>query len=56
MFDAQESGLPMVWIITYKNGVGDISKWLQLLKESYIECQTSFSVNEFMTDDVAVEI
>jgi len=31
-FDSQQSGLPMAWVVTYKNGVDDIDAWLEILK------------------------
>eukprot|EP01018_Ginkgo_biloba_P027616 Gb_01219 [translate_table: standard] len=56
VFDNQQNGLPIAWVISSHDKASDIKIWLSaLIKEGVKECE-DWKVNAFMTDDALDEI
>eukprot|EP01018_Ginkgo_biloba_P023023 Gb_36471 [translate_table: standard] len=56
VFDKQQNGLPIAWVISSCDRASDIKTWLSaLIEEGVKECQ-DWKVNAFMTDDALAEI
>lgn len=56
VFDEQEYGLPVAWVLAHCNRTEDIEEWLQILHNRGKELRGDWKVNAFMTDDSIAEI
>eukprot|EP01018_Ginkgo_biloba_P003130 Gb_12399 [translate_table: standard] len=56
VFDKQQNGLPIAWVISSPDKVSDIKIWLSALIEEGVKERENWKVNAFMTDDALAEI
>ena len=56
IFDKQQSGVPIAWVVSSRNRSSDISLWLSKLMDRGRQLKLEWTVNAFMTDDVLAEI
>eukprot|EP01018_Ginkgo_biloba_P025895 Gb_25490 [translate_table: standard] len=56
VFDKQQNGLPIVWVISSRDKASDIKIWLSaLIEEGVKECE-DWKVNTFIKDDALAKI
>lgn len=56
VFDKQQNGIPIAWVVSSRNRSSDISLWLSKLMERGRQLKPDWTVNAFMTDDALAEI
>eukprot|EP01018_Ginkgo_biloba_P034324 Gb_03471 [translate_table: standard] len=56
VFDKQQNGLPIAWVISSRDRASDIKEWLSALIEEGVKERQDWKVNAFMTDDALAEI
>ena len=56
VFDEQEVGIPIAWVISSKNKVDDIHGWLVEVYKRGKQCKEDWQANAFMTNDASAEI
>eukprot|EP01018_Ginkgo_biloba_P027921 Gb_24886 [translate_table: standard] len=56
VFDKQQNGLPIAWVISSCDRASDIKEWLSALIEEGVKERQDWKVNAFMKDDVLAEI
>lgn len=56
IFDKQQSGVPIAWVVSSRNRSSDISLWLSKLMDRGRQLKLEWTVNAFMTDDALAEI
>lgn len=56
VFDAQQSGVPVAWVLASRNTSADISLWLEQLMVRCYNIRPDWKVNAFMVDDALAEI
>ena len=56
IFDKQQSGVPIAWVVSSRNRSTDISLWLSKLMDRGRQLKLEWTVNAFMTDDALAEI
>ena len=56
IFDKQQSGVPIAWVVSSRNRSSDISLWLSKLMDRGRQLKLEWTVNAFMTYDALVEI
>eukprot|EP01018_Ginkgo_biloba_P014791 Gb_30460 [translate_table: standard] len=56
VFDKQQNGLPIAWVISSCDRASDIKDWLSALIEEGGKERQDLKVNAFMTDDTLAEI
>ena len=55
-FYAQQSGVPVAWVLASRNTSADISLWLEQLMVRCYKIRPDWKVNVFMVDDALAEI
>ena len=55
-FDEQQSGVPVAWVVDFRNTTQDIALWLDLLMQRCHQARLEWKVNAFMVDDALAEI
>jgi len=55
-FDAQQSGVPVAWVVASRNTTQDIALWLDRLMQRCYQARPDWKVNVFMVDDALAEI
>ena len=56
VFDKNQNGVPIAWVISSRNTTNDIKKCLSTLFEIRIKERPDWQAHAFITDDVATEI
>ena len=56
VFDHQQIGVPVAWVVASCNTSQDISLWLEQLMHRCHQVDHSWKVNAFMVDDALAEI
>lgn len=56
VFDKQQNGIPIAWVVSSRNRSSDISSWLSKIMERGQQLKLDWTVNAFMTDDALAEI
>eukprot|EP01018_Ginkgo_biloba_P033481 Gb_07967 [translate_table: standard] len=56
VFDKQQNGLPIAWVISSRDKTSDIKIWLSALIEEGVKEREDWKVNAFMIDDALAEI
>ncbi|GLJ23308.1 hypothetical protein SUGI_0440920 [Cryptomeria japonica] len=56
IFNEQQSGVPVVWVVTSRNTIKDIQVWLMELRRQGKEKRPDWRINVFITDDASAEI
>ncbi|GLJ50616.1 hypothetical protein SUGI_1078330 [Cryptomeria japonica] len=56
IFDEQQVGVPVAWVVTSRNKIEDIHVWLMELRKRAKEKRSDWRINAFITDDVSAEI
>lgn len=56
VFDKQQNGIPIAWVVSSRNRSSDISSWLSKIMERGRQLKPDWTVNAFMTDDALAEI
>ena len=56
VFDKQQNGIPVAWVVSSRNRSSDISLWFSKLMERGRQLKADWTVNAFMTDDALAEI
>ena len=56
VFDAQQSGVPVAWVVASRNTSPDIALWLEQLMVRCYKIHPDWKVNAFMVDDALAEI
>eukprot|EP01018_Ginkgo_biloba_P022089 Gb_14053 [translate_table: standard] len=56
VFDKQQNGLPIAWVISSRDKAFDIKIWLSVLIEKGVKEREDWKVNAFMIDDVLAKI
>ena len=56
VFDKNQNGVPIAWVISSRNTTEDIKKWLSKLFEIGMKERPDWQVHAFIIDDAAVEI
>ena len=56
VFDAQQSGVPVAWVVASINTSTNISLWLEQLIARCYKIHPNWKVNAFMVDDALAEI
>ena len=56
VFDSQQSGVPVVWVLASRNTSANISLWLEKLMVRCYKIRPDWKVNAFMVDDALAEI
>eukprot|EP01018_Ginkgo_biloba_P005345 Gb_11607 [translate_table: standard] len=56
VFDKQQNGLPITWVISSRDKASDIKIWLSALIEEGVKERKDWKVNAFMTYDTLAEI
>ena len=56
VFDEQQSGVPVAWVVASRNTSQDISLWLEQLMHRCHQVDHSCKVNAFTVDGALVEI
>ena len=56
VFDEQQSGVPVAWVVMSRNTSQDIATWLEHLMHRCFQLRSDWKVNAFMVDDALAEI
>jgi len=56
VFDAQQSGVPVAWVLSSRNTTEDIALWLEQLMNRCYQLRPDWKPNAFMVDDALAEI
>ncbi|GLJ51355.1 hypothetical protein SUGI_1091990 [Cryptomeria japonica] len=56
VFEEQQSGVPIAWVVTSRNKIEDIQVWLMELQRREKEKRPGWRINAFITDDASAEI
>ncbi|GLJ46816.1 hypothetical protein SUGI_0987230 [Cryptomeria japonica] len=56
VFDEQQSGVPVAWVVTSRNKIEDIQVWLMELRRRGKEKRPDWRINAFIMDDASAEI
>ena len=56
VFDAQQSGVPVAWVVASRNTSTYISLWLEQLMVRCYNIHPDWKVNAFMVDDALAKI
>eukprot|EP01018_Ginkgo_biloba_P021734 Gb_22458 [translate_table: standard] len=56
VFDKQQNGLPIAWVISSRDKASDIKIQLSVLIKEGVKEHEDWKVNAFMTDDALAEI
>ncbi|GLJ21078.1 hypothetical protein SUGI_0385160 [Cryptomeria japonica] len=56
IFNEQQSGVPIAWVVNSRNKIKDNQVWLMELRRGGKEKRPDWRINAFITDDVSAEI